>query len=163
VVVLPTNRPFTTGTDGSVVRKFLNGHMRILALRAIHAYQRYVSPHKGFCCAYRSITGRLSCSNFSARAIEKTGIIAGICLTFRRMRRCSSVYAEFHSSVHRTTRLGEHLNHQSGHCDLPIEGCASDALSQADCATCVPSECYIWTPKRKEKKPDERLSDGLQR
>jgi uncharacterized protein len=135
--------------------------MRIVALRAIHAYQRYVSPRKGFCCAYRSITGRLSCSNFSARAIEKKGIIAGIRLTFRRMRRCSSVHAEFHSFVHQVTRLGEHLDRQSGHCDLPIEGCASDALSQAECATCVPSECYIWTPKRKEKKPDERVSDGL--
>jgi uncharacterized protein len=132
--------------------------MRIVALRAIDAYQRYISPHKGFRCAYRSITGRLSCSNFSARAIKKTGIIAGIRLTFRRMRRCSSVYAEFHSSVRRTTPLVEHLNHQSGHCDPFIEGCASDALSQAEWATCLPEGC--WTPKRKEKKADERLSDG---
>jgi uncharacterized protein len=139
--------------------------MRIVALRAIHAYQRYISPHKGFCSAYRSITGRLSCSNFSARAIEKTGTIAGIRLTFRRMWRCSSVHAKFQSSVHRTTRLGERLNHQSGHCDLPIEGChVSDASSLADCASnCVPSPCDIWTPKRKRKKEDARLSERLQR
>ena len=36
--------------------------MRALALVAIGAYQRYVSPYKGFCCAYRAHTSRASCS-----------------------------------------------------------------------------------------------------
>jgi hypothetical protein len=33
-----------------------------------------------------------------------------------RLRRCSSVRAQFHGSAHRATRLGDYLDHQSGRC-----------------------------------------------
>ena len=38
-----------------------------------------------------------------------------------------SVYAQFQWSVHRTTRPSERLKHQSGHCNLPIDGCYASA------------------------------------
>ena len=139
--------------------------MRILALRAIRAYQRYISPHKGFCCAYRSITGRLSCSEFSARAVEKKGAVAGIRLAFRRMRRCSFVFYDHARPAARPiTLIGERLNNQSGHCDLPIGDChGSDASILSDCASnCLPSPCDIWTPKRMKKKASVEFSEHLQ-
>ena len=38
------------------------GTWRIIAKQAtIRFYQRRLSPHKGFCCAYRAHTGRRSC------------------------------------------------------------------------------------------------------
>lgn len=126
--------------------------MRLVGLRAIHAYQRYISPHKGFCCAYRSITGRQSCSSFSARAIKKAGILGGIRLTLRRLQRCSSVYAQILKSPNRPTQFAQLLKRQAGHCDFPIEGChASDMSNLSDCAcNCVPGPCDLWRPRRKQ-------------
>ncbi|WP_120512811.1 MULTISPECIES: membrane protein insertion efficiency factor YidD [Photobacterium] len=36
--------------------------MRVLAIRAIQGYQRYLSPHKGFRCAYAAFHNGPSCS-----------------------------------------------------------------------------------------------------
>jgi putative component of membrane protein insertase Oxa1/YidC/SpoIIIJ protein YidD len=59
------------------------------ALAAIGTYQRYVSPYKGFCCAYRSRTGRVSCSEFARRAISKHGLARGLLLLRGRFRACA--------------------------------------------------------------------------
>lgn len=60
------------------------------ALAAIGAYQRYVSPYKGFCCAHRARTGHASCSEFARRAIERCGLLAGLRLLRRRLLACSA-------------------------------------------------------------------------
>jgi len=44
--------------------------MRKLVLAAITGYQTYLSPYKGFCCAYRVHTGRKSCSALGFRAVR---------------------------------------------------------------------------------------------
>lgn len=59
------------------------------ALVAIGAYQRYVSPYKGFCCAHRARTGHASCSQFARRAIERCGLLAGLRLLRRRFGACA--------------------------------------------------------------------------
>jgi putative component of membrane protein insertase Oxa1/YidC/SpoIIIJ protein YidD len=48
------------------------------AVAAITGYQRYISPRKGFRCAYRVLTGGQSCSERIKRYIAKMGIAAGI-------------------------------------------------------------------------------------
>jgi putative component of membrane protein insertase Oxa1/YidC/SpoIIIJ protein YidD len=43
-------------------------------LLAIGLYQKYLSPHKGFCCAYRTHTGRAGCSALGFRAVRRYGV-----------------------------------------------------------------------------------------
>ena len=59
-----------------------------MALAAIGVYQRYLSPYKGFCCAYRVHTGQASCSALGARVIRRFGVWPGLQLLKQRMRRC---------------------------------------------------------------------------
>jgi putative component of membrane protein insertase Oxa1/YidC/SpoIIIJ protein YidD len=54
----------------------------------IRCYQRHLSPYKGFCCAYRVLRGRHSCSQFASRAIRRRGLVSGIRMTQRRFDRC---------------------------------------------------------------------------
>lgn len=56
----------------------------------IAGYQRYVSPYKGFCCAYRVHTGRASCSTLGRRVIRAHGLFGGLVLLSQRFRRCQS-------------------------------------------------------------------------
>ncbi|WP_414708718.1 membrane protein insertion efficiency factor YidD [Ramlibacter sp.] len=63
---------------------------RATAIAAIGTYQRYVSPHKGFCCAYRAHTGRVACSEFGRRAISRHGLRAGLALLRGRFRECAA-------------------------------------------------------------------------
>ncbi len=43
------------------------------AMLCIEAYRRYLSPHKGYICAYHAATGRSSCSRYGQRAIGRCG------------------------------------------------------------------------------------------
>ena len=60
----------------------------------ITAYQRRISPHKGFSCAYRVARKRCSCSAFGKRALIKAGPLLFIPLLLRRFRKCSHAAAE---------------------------------------------------------------------
>ena len=60
-----------------------------LACWLIDLYQRYISPRKGFCCAYRLRHRRRdSCSQFAKRAIGKLGLLPGVRLLGRRFDKC---------------------------------------------------------------------------
>lgn len=55
----------------------------------IELYQRYVSPYKGFRCAYRAHRGRHSCSEFGKRALARGGVTGFWPLLRRRFARCA--------------------------------------------------------------------------
>lgn len=63
------------------------------AVLSIQIYRRYVSPHKGYCCAYRATTGRSSCSHFAQRAIRRVGMLRAVTLIVRRFERCAKAAA----------------------------------------------------------------------
>lgn len=87
------------------------------ALAAIRAYQRHLSPHKGFSCALRGATGARSCSSYGYRAIARAGLRQGLRLLRRRLKECGD--------KHRFG--GGPLSYQHGDCD---PGCdAGDVLS----------------------------------
>lgn len=88
--------------------------MKRLALAAIRIYQRYLSPKKGYCCAYRAHTGHASCSTLGYRAIERFGVFRGVGILRQRMYKCGVAYRRFHTSP----RI---LHSQSGYCDLPCD------------------------------------------
>ena len=62
-----------------------------LACWLIDLYQRYISPRKGFCCAYRVRHRRRdSCSQYAKRAIAKLGLLPGVRLLGRRFDKCAN-------------------------------------------------------------------------
>lgn len=126
--------------------------MKAIALLAIRAYQRYISPHKGFCCAYSAHTGYRSCSVLGYRAIRLYGVFDGVAVLQRRFERCKAAYQQ--RLTLRSTRNG-----QKGFCDcdLPCDMPSSDsvggvcnALDWSDCC-----DCGDWTNSRKnsDKEP----------
>ncbi|HCF93776.1 MAG: membrane protein insertion efficiency factor YidD [Verrucomicrobiota bacterium] len=57
--------------------------MRRLVLRAITGYQRWISPLIGMHCRYVP-----TCSRYTAEAVERFGVIRGLCLGICRVARC---------------------------------------------------------------------------
>lgn len=115
--------------------------MKFIALYAIRLYQRFISPRKGFCCAYASVTGHASCSVLGYRAIRRFGVYGGIKLLDNRLHKCTVAAGR----RPRIARSGP-LSHQAGSvsCDLPCD--ASDACDALDCA----SDCLPWRKKRRD-------------
>ncbi|WIT14279.1 membrane protein insertion efficiency factor YidD [Paucibacter sediminis] len=65
---------------------------------AIGAYQRYLSPYKGFACAHRVHTNRCSCSAFARRAIRKYGAFKAFTLLLLRFETCRASAAVLQSA-----------------------------------------------------------------
>ena len=59
-----------------------------LAIRAITAYQRHLSPRKGFVCAHRILHGGDSCSEHARTMIGAAGLVAGAKRMRARFRAC---------------------------------------------------------------------------
>ena len=102
--------------------------MKRLALAAIRAYQRWLSPLKGFSCALRVWSGAESCSAYGYRVIERFGLRCGLGLLDRRLALCGH--------VHRRTQavrvpLPPHplRRRQQGFCDAPCDVPACDLPS----------------------------------
>ena len=47
------------------------------AIFLIHCYQRFISPHKGYRCAYASVYGGVSCSHAVKSIIAEEGLWDG--------------------------------------------------------------------------------------
>jgi putative component of membrane protein insertase Oxa1/YidC/SpoIIIJ protein YidD len=119
------------------------------ALAAIVLYQRYVSPLKGFSCAYRAHSGGPSCSALGYRAIRRYGVWKGLGTLKARLHRCGVAHRRY------TPAAG--ARHQRGFCDgcdLPCDvDCAGGVL---DAMSCTPCDCSGWPWRRKH---DEQKSD----
>ncbi len=125
--------------------------MRRLALLCIRLYQRFLSPYKGFCCAYRHHTGRGSCSALGYRAIRRFGVWRGWGVLRERLYRCGVAHRRFHP------KNARHFSYQRGECDL---GCACDlapgevidvVCTSADCVDCG-CDLFDWGRERRQKK-----------
>ncbi|KIN73633.1 membrane protein insertion efficiency factor YidD [Sulfitobacter guttiformis] len=58
------------------------------ALTAIGAYQRYLSPRKGYGCAYRLANDSAGCSGFANQAITDFGILSSVPPILKRFADC---------------------------------------------------------------------------
>jgi putative component of membrane protein insertase Oxa1/YidC/SpoIIIJ protein YidD len=106
-----------------------------IALRAIAAYQRYISPFKGFCCAYRFHTGCASCSQLGFRAIRRYGLGAGLQVLRSRLQRCGVAHRRF-------SPASAPRNRQAGFCDLSCDLPCNGADADCACTACdVFSNC----------------------
>ena len=68
------------------------------SISLIGAYQRYVSPRKGYCCAYRVCTGGRSCSSYAKRSISRAGLVGGLILLRHRLKACALAAASHDES-----------------------------------------------------------------
>lgn len=108
--------------------------MRLLALALIRLYQRFLSPLKGYRCAYATSRGAATCSTLGHRAIRRFGVLGGLRVLRRRFAHCAAAARTL--AALRVARAAA----QSGHCDLPCDAsCLSsvtDAGPLAECAGC---------------------------
>ncbi len=128
--------------------------MRPLLLAAITAYQRYVSPYKGFRCAYRAHTGRRSCSALGYRAVRRFGALRGLAILRRRTYLCGVAHRRYGATGDCPSAFQTQRGFCDAGCDFPCElpsldGCLSglDAASWCDCGSCD------WPSRRRH---DER-------
>ncbi|MDF3036145.1 MAG: hypothetical protein K0S28_1419 [Paucimonas sp.] len=145
-------------------RKRIHAVLKSAALFSISLYQRYLSPYKGFCCAYRVYTGRRGCSAAGARAIRRFGVMAGLAVLRRRLFLCGVAYRRNAPPVKRP-HIAQRGDCDPG-CDLPCDAtCGSgrsgfrmfDFLSCCDCGGCDwgdrkrkrgANEKYVYIPPR---------------
>lgn len=107
---------------------------RELMLAAIRVYQRYVSPYKGFCCAYRAHTGRASCSTLGYRAVRRYGALRGLALIRQRTMLCGVAHRRY--GLPPPVAM---LARQRGYCDFGFDlGCAPSC----DAGSACPSDLH---------------------
>ncbi len=104
--------------------------MKHFALALIRLYQRYLSPYKGFNCAYRAHTGCAGCSSLGFRAIRRYGVVDGVVVLRARLYRCGVAYRRFAvAAPMRSKQAGfceiVELGSAAGYCigDLACLGC----------------------------------------
>lgn len=132
--------------------------MRSFILFAISAYQRYVSPHKGFCCAYRVHTGRKSCSVLGYRAVQRFGVRIGLAILRRRVHLCGVAYRRYQRPRARA------LRYQRGDCDLgclPLDlNCdmpsGKTCSSISNMASCLDCGSCDWRDRGKKERDRDR-------
>lgn len=135
-----------------------------LAIASIRLYQRYLSPYKGYRCAYSLKTGRSGCSGVGLRAIRRYGLWRGWVVLRRRLQRCGEVYAEQYAQTLRPPLQ------QRGECDpgfIDLDVCSgpasrcfeSDSLIRRLCSLpldCLSSGCGCDWPQRKTRYSDSK-------
>lgn len=129
--------------------------MRRAVLAAIRVYQRYVSPYKGICCAYREHTGRASCSALGYRAVRRHGVFAGLALIRQRTHRCGVAHRRYRNQ--RVPMLHAQRGVCDIGCDLPCDGGCDLAGGGGFSKVCDFLSCCDWGgcdwPDRKRKSP----------
>jgi uncharacterized protein len=110
--------------------------MKSIALLAIRGYQRFISPYKGFRCAYGLHSGRCTCSGLGYRAIRRYGVLDGLSVLRERLTRCGQVHRMHLPKSHA-------LSKQAGVCDvgcIDVGGCdapsGSTVFNVCSCLDC---------------------------
>lgn len=60
------------------------------AISGINAYQRYLSPRKGFACPHRMLYGEASCSEYIKGMVSRRGVLATANAAPARFRDCKA-------------------------------------------------------------------------
>lgn len=124
---------------------------KALALATIHFYQGYLSPLKGFSCAYRNHSGRASCSALGYRAIRRHGVMVGTGVLRIRLARCGAAYRAAHKPHFVPV---EQRGSCDAPCDIPCDG--SELGKGADFCNCI--DCGSCDSGKKDKRRKERIT-----
>lgn len=122
--------------------------IRTIALALIRAYQRWISPHKGFACAHRLRLGGSSCSQVGARLIRRHGLRKGLPLLRERLLRCGDVQCKAAPRYRPVSARGD--------CDCG----SADLDCFADCCECG-SNCNLFDSARGDPRREQRTRRKL--
>lgn len=126
--------------------------LRQPALIAIGGYQRFLSPRKGYGCAYRLAHGGTGCSGFAKHAIADQGLLRALPLILRRFRDCKQAALALHSDDNEdeTKNQREKKTRWYDYCDPCSAGCycprgkGGGADTSPDCTPdCSPDCCSL--------------------
>jgi len=116
-----------------------------IGVAAIETYQRWLSPRKGFRCAYGVLHGSGTCSSIGKRIMREQGVLKFLRLMPKQFAACkaaaASLAAETEEEKHRRKRKREQerewkrgerrkaLGDSCDDCDLPCDG-----MPEMDCS-----------------------------
>lgn len=133
--------------------------MRQLVLYMIDGYQRFVSPHKGFACAYRVHCSGQSCSSLGFRAVRRFGVRRGLAILHRRTYKCGVALRRFGPVETRRPTV-----YQRGDCDLGCGGfgdCDIPGGKGAGKLCEFVSCCDCGSFERRQENKDKRSEDAV--
>jgi putative component of membrane protein insertase Oxa1/YidC/SpoIIIJ protein YidD len=120
---------------------------------AITSYQKYLSPYKGFCCAYRVKHGEASCSEFVKQTLLEYGVWRAIPAVKQRFKDCKTASLTLRTDANNQRRSGDNARNGSNqrrsntldYCEccspvelIPSEGCSASEIlgGGADACSC---------------------------
>ncbi len=125
--------------------------MSKLLINLIRFYQGYISPYKGFSCAYRMATGCASCSNAGIRILRRYGIISGLPVLRRRLYLCGVAHRRYFRTPVRAPlpQRGDCVP-----CDCDVADCDS-GKDKCNCLDCADVCSCDWPDRDKRKRKNE--------
>ncbi|MCL2636277.1 MAG: membrane protein insertion efficiency factor YidD [Betaproteobacteria bacterium] len=96
-----------------------------IAIHAIALYQKHLSPHKGWSCAYRVHTGDNSCSQHAKCTIEQAGFLRALPLIWRRLRACGHAHIALSNQASNRKDRGRSTCSAGATKDLGAEACCT--------------------------------------
>ena len=119
-----------------------------LVLPIVRGYQLYISPRKGFCCAYKKLHNGQSCSAYFYSCISDRNLNLNTAsdLLQQRLLDCKQAYLTLQTNAnyrqqHKAKKRRKH-NSECGSCSEWID--FSPFLSGCDCGVCSMVLIAIW-------------------
>ena len=145
---LQKKRPFVLFTSKKKISL-----MKYVSVALIKAYQKYISPYKGYSCAYRILYGGESCSEYVKNTILQQGTLEALILSRQRFNRCQEANIILNSRLMSATH--KNCNEPQDFCiPEPIQGC----LCSPSCCQSGDGNIYnnIQQKKNKPKNPRKK-------
>lgn len=120
--------------------------MRYIVSALITAYQRFVSPYKGFRCAYGVYHGGRSCSAIVKRIVLAEGLVGGWSAILDQFRQCRCAYKLLSETSGADPNKPEEAEEGENEEDGKKKGKRTGLCPEAMAATCCvpdPSDCTI--------------------
>ena len=124
--------------------------MRHFFIFLITLYQKYLSPHKGFSCAYACYHHSLSCSAMVKNIIAEHGVIAGWPLIKQQFLNCHLAYQLLETEREKQERERRERSRRRNR--RPQRECFSRqdkcdcALELGDCVPDLPCSSMVFKP-----------------
>lgn len=130
---------------------FFDSAIRQIATTSISGYQKYISPRKGFSCAYRLLYKSESCSHYVKRIVAERGLAAALKASRQRFQDCREANQILRARYNRYTYASQNreeeqernkLKKNNTHYSNDCSNCSSgDCDAIAACCTTDPGDC----------------------
>ncbi|WP_167682211.1 membrane protein insertion efficiency factor YidD [Parasedimentitalea denitrificans] len=117
------------------------------SLLGIRAYQSWISPYKGYRCAYSILHGGTGCSGFAKQEIQRNGIKCAMPKIRSRFADCRLALETLQTNQHEAQSGPDKKKKGTRECDWShLHRCSGDPrMENVDCcpgnADCCPGDC----------------------